>query len=464
MEEKSHNHKIGFCFLIYKNLSQHKTWLSFFKGVDKSRYGIYCHPKKPRSASRQSLLSGNIIDNLVETGWAKPSLVQASLNLFQAAIDDGCDQVVLLSGSCIPIHSFNYISSKLSCGKSFLHFCPDAKQSGYFDITETKRRYRISKHIKDFIEFKDFIKSEQWLSLSKYDCQKVLEDNSLDFFTDVFAADEHYIPTVLNKHGLLDSIENQQITFTDWNNNIDWRHPVKFKKLREEHIAIARENGCLFLRKAGSFCRSLKALETYGQSNFHIPSNKNYIAFVHIPKNGGCSVKSLLNKDGRFLNYSHKSASEIKKDLGDDLWNECYTFTIVRNPWARVFSAFSFFKNGGLPQYNDHLKAEAVGIYPDTDFNEWILENKDNFLNCKFPFAGTPVWMHFKKQVQYFDEHLDAVIKLEEIDRHPLLENVPHENSSNSLNYIAVYNTSSIDIIEEAYKEDIIAFDYRFNN
>jgi hypothetical protein len=456
--------KIGFCFLLYNNLSQHKRWLSFFKNVDPNRYAIYCHPKNASKASKQSLLSGNIIKKIVKTKWADPSLVEATINLFQAAIDDGCDYVILLSGSCIPIHSFEYVWHKLSDGKSVIHFDSCRASEGYFDISETKRRYNESEAIKSFVNFNGFIKSEQWVGLSKKHCNLVLEEGALNYFSDVFASDEHYIPTILNKHNELSSVKNQILTFTDWDNNLDWRHPARYPFITHSIIKKSRSSGALFLRKAGGFCASDSRIKSHGQNSFKIPSDKNYIVFVHIPKNGGCSVKKMLENDSRFLNFSHKTAREIRIDLGNDLWRETFKFAIIRNPWSRVFSAFNFFKKGGFPQFEDHLKAQDIGIYDTTDFNDWVNNNKDNFLNKKFPFSGTAAWMHFKKQIKYYNEPLDLMIKLEDLSKSALLSSLPHENASSSSPYIDVYDQSSIDIVSQAYEEDIIAFGYEFGS
>ena len=45
--------KIGFCFLIYKNLSQEKTWQKFFEDKATKEYGIYTHPKHPKKVKQK---------------------------------------------------------------------------------------------------------------------------------------------------------------------------------------------------------------------------------------------------------------------------------------------------------------------------------------------------------------------------------------------------------------------------
>ena len=460
--------KIGFCFLMYKNLSQEKRWSHFFRDEDESNYGIYCHPKHPKK-TKQKLIKDKIIAKTIKTGWGKLNLVEASLNLFEAAIDDGCDYVFLLSGSCVPIHSFKYIHQKVkSSPKNRIHFCKEKVEHGYFGINETERRYNESKQIKKVFSPDQFIKSEQWLGLVKKEIKflRFARNESLEFFSDVFAADEHYIPTMLNKTGSLEESLNQPITYTNWVDNIDWRHPVRYKKLNNEILDEAYKSNAFFLRKTSGFCNSHRAISEYNKEIIDLPRSKKYIAFIHIPKNGGCSIKSLFNNHGTFLNFSHKSAREIKEEIGIGLWKECYTFTVVRNPWSRILSAFSFFQRGGIEKFNDSEKAEALGINEDKDFNEWIIENKENFLNSKFPFAGTAGWMHFKKQTQYVNHPIDEIFKLEDFNEEeiifPFRRLIPHENKSFHEYYSVIYEKEAKDIISEAYEKDITAFEYNF--
>ncbi|MEJ8569495.1 hypothetical protein [Elongatibacter sediminis] len=46
----------------------------------------------------------------------------------------------------------------------------------------------------------------------------------------------------------------------------------------------------------------------------------------------------------------HVPAAQLREALGPDLWDSLYTFSIVRNPFERVLSLFSFLQqNGKLP-------------------------------------------------------------------------------------------------------------------
>ena len=41
--------------------------------------------------------------------------------------------------------------------------------------------------------------------------------------------------------------------------------------------------------------------------------------------------------------FEHSSAYQIRKIVGEPLWNQYFTFTIVRNPFDRILSRFYYF-------------------------------------------------------------------------------------------------------------------------
>ena len=245
--------KIGFCFLMYKGLAQHKAWVKFFKKADPESFEIYCHSKKPKKAERQKLLKGKHISTHIKTKWADVSLVEASLNLFKEALDDACDYIFLLSDTCVPIHTFNFIKNKIKDKKSIIHYNVRESLSGtgdgeYFDITETSRRYKKSKSIKNYVKESEFIKAEQWVALNKKDAKAVLDDPTLiEYFDDVFAGDEHFVPTVLSQKGKLESCHNKPITYTNWENQKKWEHPKTFSYISRKELSTAKNSGCFFL-------------------------------------------------------------------------------------------------------------------------------------------------------------------------------------------------------------------------
>lgn len=466
--------KIGFCFLIYKKLSQHKAWVNFFKNVNKERYEIYCHAKYFKKSENQKLLQGKHIPEKIKTEWAKVSLVEASLELFRNAHEDGCDYVFLLSGECVPIHSFNFIANQIQDKKSVINFnltsSLSGAQSGYFDSNENERRYKESNSIKKYVDKNNFIKADQWVGLNKKDVITLTKDKSLiENFNDVFAADEHYVPTVLNKNRQLLDAKQQAVTFTDWSSNKEWRHPKLFRNITPKELEKAKNSGAFFLRKVPAISTFNIVNRFYGNCTFRLPKGKKYIAFIHIPKNGGCSVKKYLKNDGRFLKFHHESAREIKQNISKELWEETYTFTTVRNPWSRILSAFNFLKAGGLPQFNDEEKAKELRIYKDTSFVDWVKENESHFKNAREPFEGTAGWMHFKRQTSYINEPLDKIFKIENINNKQgligrgFMQTIPTDNcSGKKQNYRSSYNNETIKIIRSAYEEDIKLFKYSF--
>jgi len=99
---------IAFCFLLYSKIDNPEAWSKFFKDVDPSKYTIYSHLKLINNET-QEFIKKNAIKS-IPTKWGDFSLFKASLLLFKEALKNKNNKhMVLLSGSCVPIYSFNDI-------------------------------------------------------------------------------------------------------------------------------------------------------------------------------------------------------------------------------------------------------------------------------------------------------------------------------------------------------------------
>ena len=100
--------------------------------------------------------------------------------------------------------------------------------------------------------------------------------------------------------------------------------------------------------------------------------------FVHVPKNAGTSITKALRQTGQYKSPPYdsvdhdfemgwKRAGEVRRvvrAIGEDRWNECFTFAFVRNPWDRLVSGWQFTRQRGK---HDLSFAEFVKDLPSLD-------------------------------------------------------------------------------------------------
>lgn len=86
---------------------------------------------------------------------------------------------------------------------------------------------------------------------------------------------------------------------------------------------------------------------------------RNYI-FIHVPKTGGRSISTALNH----IDIEHKSIKSNIQSFGKKYVDNTFKFTVIRNPWDRMWSFFKFFILDKRPDLEKYYY----------DFNQWILD------------------------------------------------------------------------------------------
>lgn len=171
-------------------------------------------------------------------------------------------------------------------------------------------------------------------------------------------------------------------------------------------------------------------------------NHKYKFIFVHIIKTGGTSIEKFFR--GR---KDHKSASKIKKQLGENIWNEYFKFTFVRNPFEKIVSQY---------HYNRH----KWGL-KDSTFKEYVKTWSDGQKISTFP----------QLNLFYIDEKLDFIGRFENFQEDFNIvcdkigipqQQLPHKNKSKHKHYTEYYDEETKQIVAEKYAKDIEYFGYKF--
>ncbi|TVT99442.1 hypothetical protein EJB05_55193 [Eragrostis curvula] len=249
----SKNPKIAFMFLTPGSLPFEKLWEKFLQGHD-GRYSIYIHASREKPAHSSSLFVGREIHS-EKVVWGRISMVDAEKRLLANALEDVDNQFfVLLSDSCVPLHTFDYIYNYLmGTNTSFIDCFLDPGPHG---------SGRYSPEMFPEIEHRDFRKGAQggggapgkrsvaveaveactgsaveqpWFAITRRHALLILADNLYYNKFKLYCkpavgrnciADEHYLPTLFN---MVDpgGIANWSVTHVDWSEG-KW-HPRSYR-------------------------------------------------------------------------------------------------------------------------------------------------------------------------------------------------------------------------------------------
>lgn len=195
------------------------------------------------------------------------------------------------------------------------------------------------------------------------------------------------------------------------------------------------------------------------------PFDEKKAIFVHIPKCAGISVNKTLFGNlagGHTTLEQYLNIFEPKKILN------YFKFTIVRNPWDRVVSAYYFLQQGGFNKWDKEFYDKELAQY--ASFDEFVCGWLSNPVNLKKHH-------HFRLQTDYImDKYnkvsLDFIGYLENIDsdfryickKLEMNTALPVTNASKRTSYMEYYNEQTMQIVQDAYKKDIEVLGYDFDN
>ena len=189
--------------------------------------------------------------------------------------------------------------------------------------------------------------------------------------------------------------------------------------------------------------------------------------FIHIPKCAGNAVqKSLFGE----VVFGHQTIRQYQVALPKVTYQNAWKFTIVRDPFERVVSAWRFLKAGGLHKHDADYFAENLSRYASFDHfvNDWLVYQDLDQCGCT----------HFKTQLHYLrnlrgEVAMDSIIKLSDLsDEYPELRNrlggdelkVHNKTKGEDIDYRKFYNSNeTLKNISMIYAEDIQELSYAPN-
>jgi len=186
-----------------------------------------------------------------------------------------------------------------------------------------------------------------------------------------------------------------------------------------------------------------------------IKNNAQKWAFIHIPKTGGTSLTSIIqNIEGSELVAVHDSI-RVFEDVSD-----FFIFTIVRNPFTRIASAYShrLRKNEYKKSFGEfitELSENHLDLIPQSYYiNAGKDENKEVSFIAKYE--------NYTHDIQKILKKINHRSSIPHLNRNPIYDKHPHLNQEKF--YRNLYSQDwMIENILERYKDDFKIFNYELD-
>jgi len=200
--------------------------------------------------------------------------------------------------------------------------------------------------------------------------------------------------------------------------------------------------------------------------------------FIRVPKTGGTSINKALAEIGcrdfkridqikyRFTqqgpaSFSHMDYLKLVEEgfVSPDFNENAFKFTIVRNPYSRLVSLFSYYKKFGDLHQKTSFKT-FCHLLQDGAIDEIGLFNVNGMSQCQ----PQTRWLTDQDE-QLFIDYVGRFENLEESFKHIIQElglntKLPKVNSTKHSPYQEYYDDETLTIVQEYYKKDFDILNY----
>jgi hypothetical protein len=170
------------------------------------------------------------------------------------------------------------------------------------------------------------------------------------------------------------------------------------------------------------------------------------------------------NKPGR---GKHLSALQIKYILGDEEFDRCLKFSVVRNPWARMVSRYFFTHVESEPSDEEKVRRGTTRKFHDQEFETWISKRwlrhkagkRQNSQWRKLVDLDGQLLVDHVGQLESVQDTLDWVSEQIGVERIVM----PHVNGTRKGHYVKFYNDRTREMVADMCSQDIEFFNYQFD-